>query len=262
MIGAYREHDLLTYASAISFQILFALIPLTLLALGLLGAFDLQGVWRHDVAPRIRSEISPAMFSAVNDTANQVLTRTQLLWVTLGAAFTVWQVSGAVRAVMGLFNRVYRADERRGFWRRMFVSTALALVETLLVLAAVAVVKFSPGLAAEVLGKGWLAGMAALAIRWCVAACLLLLTVALLVRFAPAQRRPWRWVSFGSGLVVLGWIVMSLGFGVYMAEIADYGSVFGSLATLIVVMEYLYIAAIIFVTGIQIDALARERLED
>jgi membrane protein len=262
MIAAYREHDLLTCASAISFQVLFALIPLTLLALGLLGAFDLEGVWRNDVAPRIRTEISPAVFSAVNQTANQVLDRTQLLWVTVGAAFTVWQVSGAVRAVMGLFNRIYRAEERRGFWRRMFLSTGLALIETLLVLAAVAAVKFTPGLAGEVLGKGWLVGVLAFAVRWCLAASLLLLAVALLVRFAPAQRRPWRWVSFGSGLVVLGWVAMSLVFGLYLTKIADYGSVFGSLATLIVVMEYLYIAAIIFVTGIQIDALARERLED
>jgi len=60
---------------------------------------------------------------------------------------------------------------------------------------------------------------------------------------------------------VAGWVVMSLIFSWYVTSVADYGSIFGSLATVIVAMEYLYLSAIVFLTGIQIDSLARSRLE-
>ena len=71
---------------------------------------------------------------------------------------------------------------------------------------------------------------------------------------APGVRRPLPWVTFGTGLVIAGWVAMSIGFGIYLTEIADYDSIFGHLATVIVLMAYLYAAAVIFVAGGQIDA--------
>lgn len=70
-----------------------------------------------------------------------------------------------------------------------------------------------------------------------------------------------RWVSFGALLVVAGWIVMSVVFAWYVTSVADYDSIFGSLATVIVTMEYLYLSTIVFLTGIQIDALTRHSVE-
>jgi len=58
-----------------------------------------------------------------------------------------------------------------------------------------------------------------------------------------------------------GWVVMSLIFSWYVTSVADYGSIFGSLATVIVAMEYLYLSSIVFLTGIQVDSLARSRVE-
>ena len=260
MVIAYRENDLLTYASAISFQLLSALIPLVLLGLGLLGVFDLQGVWRHDVAPHVRDQVSPKAFSALDDTATTVLEKKQLLWVTFGAALAVWQVSGAVRAVMGVFNRIYEVEERRRFWTRIAVSIGLALVEVVVLLMASAVIIFGQAFAREVFGKGALVSVIGFVAQWGAAAALLLVAVAALGRFAPAKARPWRWVSLGSGLVVLAWIAMSLLFAWYLRDVADYRSIFGNLATLFVMIEYVYLAAIIFLTGIQMDSLIRDQV--
>ena len=50
---------------------------------------------------------------------------------------------------------------------------------------------------------------------------------------------------------------MSLGFGVYLREIADYNSIFGGLATVVVLIAYLYASAVVFLGGVQVDALVR-----
>jgi membrane protein len=257
----YREHEVLTYASAISFQAFFALFPLALFALGVLGSLHLQEVWRRDLAPEIRTGFSPAAFRVVDDTVRQVLERRQLVWATLGAVIALWELSGAVRAVMGILNRVYGAAEHRGLARRLAVSIALSTAVGLLVLSAVAVVQFGPLAAQAVLGRSAAVVVAAFLARWVVAVALLLLAVALLVRFAPDTARPWRWVTFGAAVSVGGWIAMSLIFAWYLSHIADYRSLYGNLATVIVVLEYVYISAIVFVTGVLIDALTRERAD-
>src|SRR4051794_26219862 len=100
IVRRYAEHDLLTYASAISFQVFFALVPLTLFALGALGFLHLDGVWRDDIAPELRPNVSPAAFTVIEHTADAVLQRRRLFWVTIGAAITIWEISGAMRAIM------------------------------------------------------------------------------------------------------------------------------------------------------------------
>ena len=116
----FKENDLLTYASAISFQVFFALIPLMLVGLGLLGTFGLDGVWTRDVAPDVRASVSGPAFQVIDDTVNNVLEQRQLFWITLGAAIAVWEVSGAMRATMQVLNRIYGFRERRTFRRKLW----------------------------------------------------------------------------------------------------------------------------------------------
>jgi membrane protein len=261
LAGGYRENDLLTYASAISFRVAFALIPLGLFALGVLGFLHLDEVWRQDIAPELRPNVSRAAFSVIEDTVNEVLGQRQLFWITLGAAIAIWQISGAMRAIMRVFNAIYDVDEGRSLWRRLLVSCLLATVVGALILVAVVVARFGGAAVHAALGGSAIVSVLAFALRWGVAIALLLLSVAILGRFAPATRRPVRWGSFGALLVVGGWVGMSLIFAWYVSSIADYGSIYGSLATVIVTMEYLYLSTIVFLTGIQIDALARDSVE-
>jgi membrane protein len=261
LVRGYVENDLLTYASAISFRVFFALIPLGLFALGVLGFLHLDEVWREDIAPEIRPSVSPAAFTVIEGTVKEVLGQRQLFWITLGVAIAIWQISGAMRAIMRVFNAIYGVEDQRSFWRGILVSCTLATLVGVLILVAVVVARFGRAGVQAALGGSPFVAVLAFALRWGVTIALLLLVVAILGRFAPATRRPVRWGSFGALLVVVGWVAMSLIFAWYVSTIADYGSIYGSLATMIVTLEYLYLSVIVFLTGIQIDALARDSVE-
>jgi membrane protein len=248
LVDAFSEHDLLTYASAISFQAFFALIPLVLTALGLLATFSLSHVWSDQLAPDLQSQVSPAVFEVIDSTVRKVLESRNLFWATFGAVLTVWEVSGAMRAVMTVLDRIYRSGRERAWKERYAVSIGLSALVIALLLAAGAVT------VAGGLVDGWITAV----LRWPVAALLLLAALWAVVRFAPAERRPWRWVSYGTGVVVVAWLGMSAGFGAYLRGVADYGSMFGNLATLIVLLEYLYLSAIVFLAGLALDAITEE----
>jgi membrane protein len=258
LVEKYRENDILTYASAISFQVLFALIPLLLFALGLIGFLSLSDGWAKDIAPGIQAHVSDSLFKVINDTVNQVLGSKKLFWVTAGGLIAVWEISGAVRAVMQIFNRIYDVEETRPFWRRMRISLWLSALAATCLIAAAVVVRFGPLLVDALGGSGLLVNLVSFGARWAIALALLIVVVGVLVRFAPDCSRPLHWVSFGALVVVVGWAVMSAGFYTYATQVADYESIFGSLATVIVTMTYLYASTIVFLTGVQLDALVQE----
>jgi len=254
-VEAFDEHEVLNSASAIAFQALSALIPIVLVLLAALGFFDLERVW-DDAASELRPQLSPAAFTVLDDTVRKIVTEQQPFWLTAGLAFAIWRLSSAMRAVMGALDRIYGADRERPLRERLRVSVALSLVVAGLLLGAIAAVQLGP---LAVRTDGGLAGAASLVVRWAIAAALLLGAVAVTLRHAPASPQPLGWVSFGSGLAVGSWLVASAAFVLYVTEIASYGSLFGSFATLFVLLTYLYLAAIALLAGVELDAQVRVR---
>jgi membrane protein len=124
-----------------------------------------------------------------------------------------------------------------------------------LTFAAVAVVVLGPLVAGH---PGALVGVLLFLGRWLAAAALLGLAVGLLVHQGSSLDQPFGWVSGGALAIVGGWVVMSAGFGLYLSQLASYNSIYGALASVVVLMGYLYASAVVFLGGIQLDVLLRE----
>ena len=254
---SFAENDLLSYASAIAFQVLFALIPLALAAVALLGFLNLEEVWDSDLAPAVQDRVQEDAFSVIDRTAGEILGEKRGLWLTLGAAFALWQVSGAIRAAMTPLNLIYGAEERRSWWGRLLASFGLALAIGPLVVGAALLVQAGPRLVGALDLPAAAAALAHVA-RWGLALVFLAAAVWLLIRYATANPQPIAWTGIGTVFVVVAWLAASFGFGLYATYVADYGSVFGGLATVYVLLTYLYLSALALLFGIQLDACVRE----
>jgi len=257
LVRSFNDRNLMTWASALSFQLVTAVVPFLLFALGLLGFLNLDSAWA-DAARNIKPHMSHAAFQVLNSTAREVLTQKQLWWVTIGFAIAIWQVSGGIRTIMGGLCLIYECQESRSWFERIGVSILLAIAISALVLGALGAAWAGPLLYGNV---GQPLGALFVLIRWCVAALLLGTATALTVRFAPDGYQPAGWVSVGTGIVVGLWIAASILFGLYLRFVASYGSIFGNLATIVVLFAYIYISSIVFFAGAQIDALIRRRVE-
>src|SRR5215208_4265117 len=107
VVDGIEEHGVLTYASAIAFQVLTGVIPLALLVLSIMGFLHLESVWTDDLGPQFRAQVSKEVWAVADDVVHRTLGQEQLWWLTAGAVFTVWQLSGAVRAIMGVLSEIY-----------------------------------------------------------------------------------------------------------------------------------------------------------
>jgi membrane protein len=256
VIRSFQRNGLANFASAIAFRVVLALVPFLLFLLALIGFLDLEEIWRSDIAPELKKNVSEAAYRLINDTVDQVLSQRQVWWLTAGLVLTLWELSSATRVAMTAMDRIYGYHRRRSLLELLPRSVALGAVMGACAVAAIAVVRFGPLLTGDV---GGALALLSFLVRWLLAAALLAIGVGLLVRFGSATRQPVPWVSLGTGLVLAAWILTSIAFGLYATYIASYGSVFGHLATFYVLLIYVYLIANAFLVGIQLDAGARER---
>ena len=245
-VGLFDEHQLLTHASAIAFQVLKSLIPLTLLGIALLGKLGRRDIWFRHLAPAIKPRIDPPVFNAINFGVTKIFVHDSVPLTVFGALLAIWYVSGGVRGFMNAINRIYEVEENRSFWSRWAISLGLSLAIVGGVAGSALLVEAVP-----TPSGGWRVPVEL--VRWLGAIVALTWAAGLLVRLAPARRRPKRWASAGGALVVATWIVTSLVFRWYVGSVANFKTAVGQLTVFIVLIVYVYASSIVLLVGVELD---------
>lgn len=251
-VDLFDRHLLLDHASAIAFNVLKALVPLTLLALAVLGAVGQRNVWSKTLFPRLQQHLQPQTAHAIDAGAQRIFSTDSTGLIVFAALLVIWYVSGAVRAVIGSINDIYETDETRPWKVRYPVSFGLAFTIAVCLVGSLLVVTVGSALA-----HNGFAGVVVSIGRWLVAIGLLALAVAVLVRYAPADRRAKKWASAGSVLVIAAWIGATLLFELFVVHVANFKTAVGSLTVFLVLIGYVYTSSIIFLVGVELDELLR-----
>jgi membrane protein len=252
----FRDKELLVQASAISFRVLVAVIPTTLFVIAVLGAIGLEEAWQTEAGPEVRANVSASVYSVIDDAVTRVLEGQNLYWITIGAVLAIFAMASIVDAVTRTLNRIHEVEDSRSLIERGANAVLIGAVTGLLLLAAIAVVRLGPFAFDAVLGDGFAVDVLSFVVRWTVAAGLLTVVVALMVRVAPDMERPLRRVKVGAAITVAGWIVVSVLFGLYLEYVARYDTIFGNLATVYIAVQYIALSAIVYIGGLVIDAVA------
>ncbi|MEG3087148.1 YhjD/YihY/BrkB family envelope integrity protein [Sphingomonas sp. PB4P5] len=167
-------------------------------------------------------------------------------------------------AVITALNIAYEEEEKRGFVSVNLLAlgmTAAAVVVAMLALVAIAVLGYLesliPGAPGFVLVAGKLAAYALLLLAGAAAA-------ATLYRYGPSrQRARWVWLTPGSLFAALAGLILTIGFGIYVANFGNYNATYGSLGAVVVTLTWLYLSSYILLFGAELNAeLEHQTAED
>src|SRR5918998_1233592 len=165
-------------------------------------------------------------------------------------------VSGAFRSVMEAMNVMYEVEEDRPFWMEYGISIFISLAVIALMLTALGIVVFGSSVGgglAEVVGLGSVFQTVWSIVQWPILACIVLFAFAVVYYFGPAAKQKWRWISPGSVLAFVFWLVFSLLFSFYVGNFGSYNETYGSLAGVILLMLYIYYSAVIMLVGAEMN---------
>lgn len=262
----FKEDNLTDWAAALTYYGVLAIFP-ALLALisilGLLGSASIKPLIDNfgSLAPGAARDIFTSMLTQLQSSQGKAG-----IALIIGIVIALWSASGYIAAFMRASNAVYDIGEGRPVWKTLPTRLVITLVVVvLLALIAIGVV-FTGTLAqktGQVLGMGDTAVTVWNIAKWPVMILLFMLIVALLYWASPNVKRGFRWVSPGSILAVIIWLIASALFALYVANFSSYDRTYGSLAAVIVFLIWLWISNIAILLGLEFNAeLERQRAID
>ena len=170
----------------------------------------------------------------------------------------LWSASGYVGAFMRASNAIYDVPEGRPLWKRLPIRLGLTAA-TGIMLTVSAIIVVVTGRLAHAVGAALGIGSTAVTVwniaKWPVLVAIVALVFDLLFWASPnARHGGFRWVSPGGVLAVLVWLLASGGFAVYVANFGSYNKTYGSLATVIIFLVWLWISNLAVLIGAEFDA--------
>ncbi|MCU0283682.1 MAG: YihY/virulence factor BrkB family protein [Candidatus Nanopelagicales bacterium] len=246
-------------AAALTYYAVLAVFPALLALVSLLGVFGQGEATVNQILELVQSVGGSAVPAQVEDVIRGLVGAGGAgLSLVLGLALAIWSASGYVGAFGRALNRIYEIDEGRPFWKlrpaQLLVTVGL-LVMAAIVLAGLIV----SGPVAEGIGEALGIGTTATTVfqwaKWPLILLVVVVMVALLYYFTPNVRQPkFHWISVGSVLAILAWIVASLAFGFYVSNFSNYNRTYGALAGVIIFLLWLWITNLALLFGAEVDA--------
>jgi membrane protein len=259
-VREFRNDNLTDRAAALTYYSILSIFPAMIAFVGIVGLVG-QNPQTTNAILNIIDDIGPS--SAVDTfkgPVQTVMTNKSGAGVALvvGLAAALWSASSYVGAFMRASNAIYEVEEGRKFWKLRPLQMLVTLIMVLL-LAIVAIAIVTTGPLADAIGRQIGIGSAATTAwdiaKWPVLLAMVMTMFAVLYYASPNVRLPgFRWITPGSVLAVLLWIVASAGFAVYAASFGSYSKTYGALAGVIVFLVWLWITNLAVLLGAELNA--------
>jgi membrane protein len=259
VLDGIDEDDLLGHASELAFNFLLALFPLIILLLSLFGLFALH---QAQLLDRFMSYVSdllpPVAFALFSRTVAEIVRTTGGGKLTFSIVLTLWFASGGMSSMMSTLNGAYRVQETRRFLRVRTLALGLTIAISILLVSALLLVLvggYLSKLLAAYLGLQSAVVIVWWVLEWIAVLLFLSLSFSLIYFFGPNLKgQRWYWITPGSVFGVLSWLAASGAFRYYLRFFDSYSKTYGSLGAVMVLLVWLYVTALAFLIGGEINA--------
>lgn len=243
-------------AASCAFYAMLALFPAISVLISLYGLF-LDPATVEGQLEAVRDVLPAAAYDLVAQRVHDLAVKgsTTLSWgVALGLVFALWSATAGTKALIMALNIAYEETERRSFLRLNLVAIALTLAGIFGVSVALSVIVGVPA-ALRLEDLGPLAGIALRVVPAILLVAFVIVGLSALYRLAPdRQQARWRWITPGSVLAGVLWLLASTLFSYYVGHFASYDVTYGSLGAVVVALMWFYISAFVVMLGAELNA--------
>jgi membrane protein len=254
--GNLGADNLSIFCAGVAFYTLLSLFPALLGVVLVYGIFTDPAILRDHLL-LVEPFMPGTAFAVLQDRLETLVSSSSEglgigLLITLGA--TLWSASRGASALISMLNTIYKEPESRGFIASAVLSLALTIGGITAFGLSVIVLAAVPAALALIPMPDAIAGLVSF-VRWPMMALLIFLAIAVLYKIAPCRRDPnWHWVMPGAATATLLWLLGSVLFSLYIENFADYEATFGAVASIIVLMVWIYYSVFIIALGAEINA--------
>ena len=259
-LKSFYDDQMTHHAAALTYYSLMSLFPAVLMGVSLLGLLG-QYPQTYDAIIGYLRDVAPDSTVAALDATLRSAFRSKGLAATtlaIGAIIALYGVTGVLEAARRAMNVSFEVEGGRGFLQRKKTDLISSLVLGSLVLLTLILVFVGGDFAADLLGFIGLGSTAAdvwAIARWPAAGLAAMLAFSWIYYVTPDVRhRGFRWVTPGAAAGVLLWLLASAGFSVYVSNVGNLNATYGSFATAIVLVFWLWLTNVALLFGAELNA--------
>jgi len=250
----FKQDDCTGLAQQIAYSALLAFFPAMAFLVGALGLFHL-----FDDVKQLLDPIAPnGVIKFISGLQHDSPGGTSAAAFAIGLFGAIWAASGAMTSLIKALNKAHERQETRPIWKVRALAILL-VVSSGITTAAIFLLIVVGGALGDAVAKRahlggafqWTWGIA----RWPVAFCAILLFFGLVYFLAPNKKeRSWRWVTPGSLVGGVLWLLLSGLFALYVTFAGNYSKTYGTLASGIILLLWLNYSAYALLYGAELNA--------
>lgn len=254
----YTRDKVSDVAGSLTFFGVLALFPFLLFLVALAGVI-IDPKQAQELVNEL-SRVAPKEVTAIlGQRLQDLASRNNAGLLTVGALGAIWAASGGIVSLMKALNTAYGVEESRPFWKVRGIALLATLISALVSIIAALAAVATPAIA-RWLGEPW--GSLVNWLRLPVAGLLMMLVWALLYWGLPNVEQKFKFITPGSVVGVIIWVIASWGFSMYVSNFGKYDLNYGAIGGVIVLLLWMYITAQVILMGAEINAILEHRSPD
>ena len=265
----FSRDNVTLLAQAVAYNLIFAIPPLLVLLVMVAALVQhttgapVTQTLHNVIATRAPGDAQALLNRLVNDAIAETSGGALSFGLIVAFLLALWGGSGGVGSLFQAFNMAYEVRSQRNIVKTYAIQLGMTLVMTVFIIVSFALFIFGQRIGlwiADRVGLGSAFVFTWNILRWPIAVLLILILLALLYYVGPDVKKSFRWITPGSAVAAVLWVVATLGFKLYLA-VSNPGSAYGAAGSVIVLLFFLYITGLIFILGAEIDALLETQVD-
>jgi membrane protein len=252
-----RKFEFEQRASAVAFSLTLACFPAVIFLFTLIPYIPIADLDRH-IMEVLREVMPKGLYQEADQTILDIISRPRRGVLSIGFIFTMIASTNGMMSLMRSFDMVYEDVATRGFLKIRIIALALTLL--LMVVLFIAVVLLIVGDAVMgVVGEwhfirdAWIIRLLNVT-RYLISFGALTFAISLIYRFAPTHGRNFSFVNAGAVIASVLILVATFGFSFYLSNFSAYNKLYGSIGTMIALMIWFYLLALLIIFGFEVNA--------
>lgn len=246
-------------SAQMAYYLMLSLFPFLIFLFSLMGFLQVNP---NNILEMIEPFAPQETYIVVRNTLDNILDkgRGELLSFSLVATF--WLASMAIQSLVRSLNKAYKIRRKQSFFLQGIISDLLLTLGFMIILSLSLLVPIIEDIVRTFVltqvkvGELWY--LLWFLTRWGLGTLFLYLFFTTLYKVVPSIRVPWRGVFPGAMFATIGWQVVSIGFSKYVA-VSNYSEFYGQLGSIIVLMVWFYLTAVVLLIGGLINALVYKK---
>jgi membrane protein len=262
-----NEDNLVTWAAAIAYSWLFALFPFVLFLLSLIPYLPQQ--YRKDAKVNVDTiltrwlpqDAARTLRQNIEGNVDNLLHQPKGFLLYTGLIVSLWAASGGISATMSALDKCYELDRGRPYYKQRALAIVITVLVMILLLAVACLLPVGSAVRAWVVQHGVIdegRGVLILfdVVRWALAMGFLLSVLAIIYFKGPSIKHHFHWLTPGAVFVVTVWVLLGVGFRLYMDHIGSrsYDRTYGTLGGVAILLLLFYVDALVLLIGAEINS--------